>query len=98
LRSINSRPIQLQQLATSTFHRNQRLRIRNDAACISSSSLSNSAHDDMSDISNVGNTCDIDLVGDQRNNTNFISAFSSSQRLRLQRSFSSASKSASAQH
>jgi len=50
----------------------------------------------MSDISNVGNTRDIDLVGDQRNS--FISAFSSSQHLRLQRSFSSTSKSASAQH
>ena len=50
LRSINSRPIQLQQLATSTFQRIQRLRIRNDAACISSSSLSNSKfqHDDIS--------------------------------------------------
>jgi hypothetical protein len=60
--------------------------------------IPNSNMDDISNNNNVGNTCDIDLVGDQRNNTNFISAFSSSQRLCLQRSFSSASKSDSVQH
>jgi hypothetical protein len=50
----------------STFQRIQRLRIRNDAACISSSSLSHSTINDISNVNN-GNTCDIDLVGDQQN-------------------------------
>lgn len=50
LRRINCRSIQLQQLATSTFQQIQRLRVRNDPACISSSSLSNSTIDDISNI------------------------------------------------